>query len=309
MIDSLLAIILILATTARCAPQIFEKCREVPKNPVAERIGAEFLTIPGCDGTAGKKPDIPIIVPPEIDPLPVENNLPPPPPPANPSPLPVLNGGGGGGGGVSQTNTTGSALSAGDESGNIGQMYSSAITRYGQGPKPETVGTDGNCQTNAGACGNNPRSGYTAALSEFLYFHGGTNVGSRGNTGGGNGGLACGTCWKLWGGNDGGGNAISSTPIVVLVTNMCAHELPGQEKNMCGMGSLEEKNAFQMNILVDLCMDSGASQAFWGPPPWGATTGRAQQVDCSQWCGIFADGRISGPPGCITNAADWAVVS
>ena len=121
--------------------------------------------------------------------------------------------------------------------------------------------------------------------------------------------MACGTCWKIDGGNDASGKPISSTPIVVMITNECAAQDPGQPVNLCGMASLTETNSMGMNVNIDLCMDSGATQAFWGQPPWGTMTGQAQQVDCSEWCGVYADGTQSGPDGCQAPAATWAVTT
>ena len=225
------------------------------------------------------------------------------PPPANPS-ASSYSPASGVPGIISASNSSSSTGGGGD----IGQLYKSSITRYGQGP-PGTPGTDAHCQAHEGSCGNNPKSGYTAAASQFLYFNGGAGVGSEGNTGGGSGGKACGTCWKITGDRDSADQPLHCDPIVVLITNECAAGPANEPPNLCGMSSLEEPNHLGMSVNIDICMDSGGTQAFWGNPPWGTAKGTTQQVDCSEWCGVFADGTKSGPPGCEAPAAPWAVTT
>ena len=97
---------------------------------------------------------------------------------------------------------------------------------------------------------------------------------------------------------------------MVLITNECAAQDPGQPVNLCGMGSLTEANSLGANVNIDLCMDSGASQGFFGPPPWGTVVGTAQQVDCAaRWCGVWSNGTRSGPVGCKAPGADYAVTT
>lgn len=341
MIKSVLTVLL-LAASIQAAPQ-GSYCDQIPSNPVAGEIGAQYLTVPGCGGGGGgdngnaRAEKISIGAngangangadggaqgaAASASASTAPSTIPSPPPSSqstteedpsaespNSSPLPSPSSSPGTTTTTSNNNSTMGSGGGGDSSGNIGKMYKSSITRYGQGP-PGTPGTDSHCQAHEGSCGNNPKTGFTAAASEFLYFHGGDGVGSQGNRGGGSGGLSCGTCWKIWGGSDMSGNTITNTPIVVLITNECATQLPGQEKNLCSQTSYEDANSLGDNINMDLCMDSGATQAFWGNPPWGATSGQAQQVDCGQWCGTFADGTKSGPEGCEAPPANYAVTT
>ena len=334
MTRSLFALVYI-TVFVHAAPQYNSQCQQVPSNPYAAQIGAQYLEIPGCNGNAGGQSYSNNNGPNSTPPASPTGSSPPPASPAGSSPLGTSNAQGTEdddesecdsepSGSANQpipssssSTTTNSTTSSSTQSntgggggggGNIGQLYQSSITRYGQGP-PGTGGTDSHCQSHQGSCGNNPKSGFTAAASEFLYFHGGAGVGSQGNAGGGSGGMSCGTCWKVWGGNDGSGKPIANTPIVVLITNECATQPAGEAPNLCSMTSLSETNSLGMNVNIDLCMDSGATQAFWGDPPWGTTTGRAQQVGCEQWCGVFADGRTSGPEGCQAPPANYAVTT
>ena len=95
---------------------------------------------------------------------------------------------------------------------------------------------------------------------------------------------------------------------MVLITNECAAQDPGQPVNLCGMASLTETNSLGANVNIDLCMDSGAAQGFFNhPAPWGTAVGTAQQVDCmSEWCGVFSNGTKSGPKGCQASGAGYA---
>ncbi|KAI9762646.1 MAG: hypothetical protein M4579_000264 [Chaenotheca gracillima] len=289
------------------APQGVPLCN-IPVNPAAAIIGEEFLEVPGCNGQ-----DRPVVTLGTSTPLSATSvtssatldissstALPVPanPPslsstPASGSKQPSTQSS------TSENNTESSSASSSDSSSNsgtnIGQLYQSSVTRYGQGP-PGTPGTDQHCQAHQGACGNNPQSGWTATASQFLYFNGGAGVG----------GSACGTCWRVTGATDSAHVPLSTTPTVVMITNECAAQLPGQEVNLCGMSSLSETNALGATVNIDLCMDSGASQAFFGAPPWGTAIGTAQQVDCaSEWCGTWADGTKSGPAGCSAPGADY----
>ena len=97
---------------------------------------------------------------------------------------------------------------------------------------------------------------------------------------------------------DSSGTPLSTTSIAVMITNECAAQDPGQPVNLCGMGSLGEANSQGANVYIDLCMDSGASQAFFGNPPWGTAVGTAQQVVGGEWCGVWGNGTRSGPEGC-----------
>ena len=329
----LLATALISVVIGRPKPDVSPECKDVPTNPVAHMIGAQFLAIPGCSGTSGSSQVE------EVPPVP-SNTISTPSPSARPSSPPVTSsspstagstGSSGTGNGTGSTGGTGSSGSSGSSTGsstgssgsgssstgsgssggnasmstsgdNLSRTFSASITRYGQGPDG-TPGTDNSCQHNQGACGNNPISGYTAAANVFLFVNGASGTG--GVDASGVPGKACGTCWRVTGTSDFAGKPMSITPVVVLITNECAAALPGQKKNLCGMTSFDDHDDNGNEVLIDLCMDSGASRGFWGPPPWGASDGSATQVDCSEWCGTFADGKKSGPPGCSAPGETW----
>ena len=214
--------------------------------------------------------------------------------------------------------------------GSIGKEYKSTVTRYGQGPRDKISGTDSDCQGHEGSCGNNPKSGWTAAASQLLYCHGGQSktgemLGNKGAKGGGNGGSACGTCWRVTGATDSSGASLGTTPIVVLITNECASSSGGDcsligsldnSANLCSQNTFSQANALGGNVNIDLCMDSGAAGGFFGPlgpsdpgTKWGTAVGTAQQVDCDEWCGTFADGTKSGPAGCSAPGINYPIVT
>ena len=293
----------ILLCFALSTPQDSPQCDNIPANPAASQIDPQYLEIPGCNGvnsiaddqgsggsnrTSLAQSDEQIANTSSSD-FPGLSN----PPDSSPSSTSLVSS-------IPSASAIFQTSSFMDSSGGaVGQLYNSSITRYGQGP-PGTPGTDHHCQSNEGACENNPMAGWTAAASQFLFFNGGAGIG----------GSACGTCWRVTGSTDSSGNPMSCTPIVVMITNECAAQLPGQEVNLCGMSSLDQLNKLNATVNIDLCMDSGASQAFWGPPPWGTSVGTAHQVSCaSEWCGTWSNGTKSGPVGCSAPGADWAVTT
>ncbi|KAI9737161.1 MAG: hypothetical protein M1834_000754 [Cirrosporium novae-zelandiae] len=152
--------------------------------------------------------------------------------------------------------------------GTSATTYSASFTAYGSGDDNGS----GNCNVNTAACGFYTDPGYSAAVSQNLY-----------GVGGGEGaGPACGTCWKLVGETDSSGNTLSNAPtsIVIKVNNLC----PADGNTICSMSSLSDTNSYGANVNFDLCMDSGASDAFF-PSGVGLAVGNATKVDCSQWSG------------------------
>ncbi|KII85274.1 glycoside hydrolase family 45 protein, partial [Plicaturopsis crispa FD-325 SS-3] len=122
------------------------------------------------------------------------------------------------------------------------------------------------------ACGFYTSPGYSAAVSQNVF-----GVGP-----GAGAGPACGGCWSLTGKTDSSGNALSAPKtIVVKVTNLC----PAAGNPLCAMGSTSDTNQYGANVNFDLCIDSGASDAFLSPSGVGLAVGTATKVDCSEWSG------------------------
>lgn len=126
-----------------------------------------------------------------------------------------------------------------------------------------TVG--GNCTGSATCASSSPAAsagGYTASLSQNLYGGGGADGQA----------WSCGTCWQLttlW-------DVTNSTTIVVTVVGDC----PATAGNdLCMMKTLEDENVHGMNVNVDLCSDSGATEAMFGSDQ-GLALGYAVRVQC-----------------------------
>ena len=177
--------------------------------------------------------------------------------------------------------------------GSLSRDFSSMFTAYGS-----SVGggkSDGNCKIHENACGNNPQSGFTAAASAFLYYHGADGSGIERD---GHPGATCGTCWSITGKNKG---TVGKT-MVVFIDNECGRDpvlldaKTGKPKN-CNQRSLTDLNLVNAEITIDLCNDTGASMNFFGVPS-GESEGTAHQVSCDNWCGVLADGTKKGPEGC-----------
>lgn len=302
---------LLLATAFACtvagrpSPDVTPHCKDIPVNPYLP----SYLQnkIPGCDGSSAvTNPNARLGNIPVVDQSQGTVQSPPPavnsPPPAVNSPPPLYPNIVQQNYGSNPSSSPRPQLSSGGA--DLSRNFSASITRYGEGPAG-TPGTDDSCHHNQGACGNNPINGYTAAVGVFLYVNGASGMGGDGSPG--VPGKACGTCWRVEGVSDLSHVPMQITPIVVLITNECAAAPPGEPVNSCGMKSFDEHDVHGNEVLVDLCMDTGASQAFWGPPPWGASIGSTVQVECSEWCGTWANGTKSGPAGCVPGTAPWEV--
>lgn len=151
----------------------------------------------------------------------------------------------------------------------MGHSFQATITGYG-----------GQCATKFGSCGFVANANaYTGAVSS------GWNLATKPGQ--------CGTCWRITDGHsvDGSGakkSAITTPPLVVLITNTCApdRKKPGFQ---CNQREGEEHDKFGSVTVLDLCHDTGAPQAFWGPGlsgTGGLATATITQVECEQhWQG------------------------
>jgi len=148
------------------------------------------------------------------------------------------------------------------------QTYKATITEYGSGD----INGSGNCNVNTTACGFYTSPGFSAAVSQNLY-----------GVGPGEGaGPACGGCWLLTGETDSSGNPLSTPKsIVVKVTNLC----PASGNGVCDQPTLEAVNSYGANVNFDLCINSGAGDAFLTPNGVGLAVGTATKVNCSEWSG------------------------
>jgi len=162
-----------------------------------------------------------------------------------------------------------SSAAAAPASGSSGNALKASFTQYGAG---DTFGS-GNCNTATTACGFYTSPGYSAAASQNLF-----GVGP-----GAGAGPACGTCYKLTSSTDSSGKTLSNAgnSIVVQITNLC----PAQGNPLCSQSGLTGTNQYGANVNFDLCIDSGASAAFFGNSGVGLALGTAEKVDCSQWKG------------------------
>ncbi|MCJ1265542.1 hypothetical protein MMC22_005422 [Lobaria immixta] len=149
------------------------------------------------------------------------------------------------------------------------------------------TGYEGPCASTYGSCGIVANTeAYTGAVSA------GWNAPSQPGQ--------CGTCWRVTNGHSIGGNGaktspITTPPIVVFITNTCAPDLkkPGFQCNQ----RKGERDKFGSVTVLDLCHESGASNAFWGPGlkgNGGLATATITQVPCEQWSGQ------------VNRVADWA---
>ncbi|KAL9112952.1 MAG: hypothetical protein Q9227_002816 [Pyrenula ochraceoflavens] len=156
-----------------------------------------------------------------------------------------------------------------------GQTYKASMTFYGS---TDTWGS-GNCQVSTTACGfytsgtMSGNTGFVAAVSQNEF-----GVGP-----GAGAGPACGTCWKLTGQTDSNGAALANAgnSIVVMVNNLC----PADGNPLCSQSGMTGTNQYGANMNFDLCVDSGAKNAFFGSDNTGLGVGTAEEVDCSEWTG------------------------
>lgn len=137
------------------------------------------------------------------------------------------------------------------------------------------TGYGGHCDTSVGSCGflGTPNS-FTAAVSV------GWNLPSQPGQ--------CGTCWRITDGHNINGrgvkgSAITTPPLVVIISNTCApnKHIPGFQ---CNQNAGEPRDRFGSVTVVDLCQDTVAARAFWGGGP-GLATATITQVPCEQWKG------------------------
>ncbi|KAL9612356.1 MAG: hypothetical protein Q9167_003043 [Letrouitia subvulpina] len=193
----------------------------------------------------------------------------------------------------SSTSQTGVGTAGGSNIVPVSGSFTAQFTRYGL---RGSDGHEGNCVTNTNACGKNPRSGFTAAASEFLYFSGADGTGPYNE---GQPGAICGTCWALKGTQ----RAAAGRSTVVLIDNDCGRgpNTKGKDCNCC-QSSFTDLNSANAQVVIDLCTDSGASVALLGSD-MAEGGGSAQQVSCDEWCGVLADGTKMGPPGCELGGA------
>ncbi|KAI0287818.1 RlpA-like double-psi beta-barrel-protein domain-containing protein-containing protein [Russula brevipes] len=136
------------------------------------------------------------------------------------------------------------------------------------------------CQNSS--CGYNMTSGYTAAINELAF---------GGNDGAGD---ACGRCFKITPAYNPyvPKNTDVGTSIVVMATNLCPRQNSPDPRNpnWCNQTVSHPHNVCDMpmqknNRSFDLCIDSGASKAFFPSDEVGAMLGIYEEVSCSQWSG------------------------
>ncbi|KAM0805159.1 hypothetical protein BDR22DRAFT_885231 [Usnea florida] len=182
--------------------------------------------------------------------------------------------------GANKTQNPGPTNSTNSASSN--QVYQATITAYG-----------GQCGSRPPACGFlGTNASYQAAVSTYW------------NTPGLPG--QCGTCWRLTDatkidGNKQKAGPLGTPPIVVMIDNTCAPDpskpTGGPDGFQCNQNEAFPTDALGSVTVVDLCADTGASDAFWGkegaPPSKGEdghTAGLAvasiERVDCGEvWKG------------------------
>ncbi|ODQ55220.1 hypothetical protein SAICODRAFT_42275, partial [Saitoella complicata NRRL Y-17804] len=121
-------------------------------------------------------------------------------------------------------------------------------------------------------CGKQPLSGYTAALSSFLF---GSAQGA---------GSACGRCFQLQGYEDPyqPGVELGTPAVIVKVTDKCP---AGSSDPLCSQTPEEPLNQYGALANFDLCRDTGAYEAFF-TPAHDMVLCSWFEVDCSLWEGV-----------------------
>ncbi|KAI9678365.1 MAG: hypothetical protein M1817_006312 [Caeruleum heppii] len=120
------------------------------------------------------------------------------------------------------------------------------------------------------SCGPGSATGsnqYSAAVNQQAYGGMASGVGP-----------GCGVCWRINASHDSGNNPLGGS-IVVKVNNECP--AAGNDQ-YCGQTASQPLNQYGGAVHLDLCTDSGASQAIFGGRP-GIGFGTAQIVSCAEW--------------------------
>jgi hypothetical protein len=75
----------------------------------------------------------------------------------------------------------------------------------------------------------------------------------------------------------------ANTMLFPTVNNLC----PVEGNPLCSQNGLTGTNQYGANVNFDLCIDSGASAAFFGNDGVGLAVGNATEVSCSEYTGTI----------------------